>query len=143
MGLPAEDRDLSAYQLSARVLGDLGISGGVLSRYHQQRQGKPGYERGLEMLEYDMLYGEHYSCPPYEPTQLQMGLVDGDELDTVPDGENALRAELDEPPEPGAAITVRQRAQNMTGVLAESEAYVWPEQPDEEPARGQTAGTAR
>ena len=108
------------------------------------------------MLEYDMLYGEHYACPPYEPTELQMGLVpltaegaswadgaitvtgsgftdwsritvDGDELDTTFDGTDTLRAELDEPPEAGEEITVRQRAENMTGVLAESGPYIWPE----------------
>ncbi len=161
MGLPVEDRDLDAYQLSAYVLGRLGLSGGVLSRYHQQRQDQTNYEEGLELLEYDMLYGEKYCFggaekDPYAPSTLRMGLtpltvedaswadgaltvsgegytpwsrvtVDGDELDTVLSADKtALTAELDEPPEPGEVLTVRQRAENLTGILAESGEYVWP-----------------
>ena len=155
MDLPVRDEDLNAYQLSARVLEDLGMSGGVLSRYHQQRRERSDYQRGLEMLEYDMLYGEYYCGTPYEPSQLHMGLeelavtdvrwadgtltvtgtgltdwsrivADGDELDdTVLTSPGTVSAPLDEPPEPGAEILLRQRAQNMTGVLAESEPYIW------------------
>ncbi len=80
MGLPETDADLNAYQLSASVLERLGITGGILSRYHQQRGADPDYERGLELLEYDMLYGEKYCYggaekDPYAPSDLRMGLT--------------------------------------------------------------------
>ena len=78
LGLPAEDKDLSAYQLSAEVLRQLGISGGTLSKYHQQISGKEGYMDGLNLLEYDMLYGKFYCYGgenPYTASDLQMGVV--------------------------------------------------------------------
>lgn len=78
IGLPVEDKDLSAYQLTAEVMRQLGIGGGVLSRYHQQMSGSAGYTDGLELLEYDMLYGGFYCYGgenPYMATDLQMGVA--------------------------------------------------------------------
>ena len=78
LGLPAEDKDLSAYQLSAEVLRQLGMSGGVLSKYHQQRSGSEDYMDGLNLLAYDMLYGEFYCYGgenPYTASDLQMGVT--------------------------------------------------------------------
>ena len=78
LGLPAEDKDLSAYQLSAEVLRQLGMSGGILSAYHQQRSGEENYIDGLHLLEYDMLYGEFYCYGgenPYTSSDLQMGVA--------------------------------------------------------------------
>ena len=158
MGLELEDRDLDAYQLSARVLECMGAGGGLITRYHQQRSGSPGYEDGLQLLEYDMLYGDFYcygGTNPYRASDLRMGLepvelsdvtwadgmltavggeftpwsriaVDDDELDTVLQADGSVTAELEEPPETGAVITVRQRAANKSGVLAESNRFVWP-----------------
>ncbi len=77
MGLPAEDKDLEAYQLSAHVLEKLGIGGGILTRYHQQMAGSPDYETGLQLLEYDTLYGDFYcygGTNPYTASDLRMGL---------------------------------------------------------------------
>ena len=159
MGLDREHVDLEAYQLSAYVLERLGIDRGVLSRYHQQMRDWSRYEQGLELLEYDMLYGDRYcfgKTDPYPASDLRMGLtpltiesaswadgvltvtgdgytpwsrvnVDGDELEAVlSDDKTTLTVELDEPPEPGTVLTVRQRADNMTGILAESGEYSWP-----------------
>lgn len=78
IGLPVEDKDLSAYQLTAEVMRRLGIGGGILSRYHQQMSGREGYTDGLELLEYDMLYGEFYCYGgenPYTASDLQMGVA--------------------------------------------------------------------
>ena len=78
LGLPVEDKNLSAYQLTAEVMRQLGIGGGILSRYHQQMSGSKGYTDGLELLEYDMLYGEFYCYGgenPYTASDLQMGVV--------------------------------------------------------------------
>ena len=162
MGLEMEDRDLEAYQLSAHVLEALGAGGGVITRYHQQMGGREDYEDGLQLLEYDMLYGDFYcygGANPYTASDLRMGLdpivvdgadirqgdgesltltvtgenftdwsriaVDEEELDTVLDPDGSLSAQLDEPPEAGARITVHQRAANKSGVLAESNPYTW------------------
>ncbi len=77
MGLSMSDQNLSAYQLSSHVLKELGISGGVISRYHQQMQNRMGYQEGLQLLEYDTLYGENYCHGgenPYTSSNLQMGV---------------------------------------------------------------------
>ena len=77
LGLPKRDGDLSAYQLSARVLGDLGIGNGILTRYHQQMADRVDYQVGLQLLEYDMLYGAFYCYGgenPYFASELRMGV---------------------------------------------------------------------
>ena len=77
LGLPKEDQDLEAYQLMATVLGQLGYHDGVLTKLHQDRDSNPDYQKDLEMLGYDLLYGDYYAYDgrlPYEPTDLQMGI---------------------------------------------------------------------
>ena len=78
MGLPKEDEDLEAYQLMATVLGQLGYHDGVLTKLHQDRDTNPDYQEDLQMLGYDLLYGDYYAYDgrlPYEPTDLQMGIL--------------------------------------------------------------------
>lgn len=78
IGLPVENKHLSAYQLTAEVTRQLGIDGGILSKYHQQMSGKKNYTNGLELLEYDMLYGKFYCYGgenSYTASDLQMGVV--------------------------------------------------------------------
>jgi len=76
-GLAQEDKDLSAYQLSADVLGRLGFHDGVLTKLHQNRADDPDYQETLELLEYDLLYGDRAAIGGAElqPTDLQMGTV--------------------------------------------------------------------
>ena len=77
-GLEKEDRDLEAYQLMSDVMARLGYTDGVLTKLHQERDSNPNYQQDLEMLEYDILYGNHYAYEgnlPYEPTQLEYGVV--------------------------------------------------------------------
>ena len=75
--LPKRDEDLYAYQLYPRVLADLGMSPGLISRYHQQMRDSEDYEEGLNLLEYDMLAGDWYcyggACP-FTATDLRMGV---------------------------------------------------------------------
>ncbi len=157
MGLERADGDLYAYQLSAGVLERIGASVGVICRYHQQMAGRKDYGAGLQMLEYDMLYGDYYcygGSNPYAAVPLRMGLepvrvtgaawaggvltaqgenftdwsrlaVDGEELDTVLAADGSLQAELEEPPESDAQITVRQRSADKTVILSETEPYIW------------------
>ena len=76
--MEARDEDVEAYQLSAQVLEDLGLNPGLLTKYHQQMWDTPDYLDGLQLLEYDMLYGEYYcfgGANPYEATDLKLGVV--------------------------------------------------------------------
>ena len=81
--LVASDRDLHAYQLSAHVLSLLGCDEGLITRLHQRYfaaedpDDTASYLSDLEMLEYDMLYGERSAWDginPYLPTDLQFGI---------------------------------------------------------------------
>lgn len=77
MDLPVSDGNLQAYQLSSETLKECGMSGGLLSQYHQQMKNRRGYQEGLQLLEYDALYGNNYCYGgenPYTSTDLQMGL---------------------------------------------------------------------
>ena len=74
-----EAPDLQAYRLNANVLKQLGFSGGVVTKLHQSCDaGETGeeYLGKLEMLEYDMLYGDREAFEgkfPYERTDMTMG----------------------------------------------------------------------
>lgn len=76
------DKDIQAYQLSSLVLSRLGITGGVISKYHVANLDKEidqEYLDKLELLEYDLLYGECLAYggeKPYVPTNLHMGYKD-------------------------------------------------------------------
>lgn len=78
-GLTAEDRDLTASQLSSYALRLAQCDNGIINRLHQSRVMNGDYQGLLELLQYDMLFGEQlvYSgTNPYEPTQLQLGFGD-------------------------------------------------------------------
>lgn len=79
--LPVEDRDISAFQISSVVMDKLGITNSLLARYHMLYRDatveNAEYLQGLKLLDYDILYGEHYCYGgqfPWEPTQLQLGV---------------------------------------------------------------------
>ncbi|MBQ1252013.1 MAG: LTA synthase family protein, partial [Firmicutes bacterium] len=77
--LEGEDKDLYTYQLGSYVLDLLGIHQGTMNRYQQTAVGNEDYEHGMELLQYDMLYGENYShdgVNPYVANILQMGIYD-------------------------------------------------------------------
>lgn len=74
--LPAEHKDVEAFQLSAYVLGKLGISEGYITKFHQKHSSTEDYLKNLKMLEYDILYGSlkiYGGQNPYEATDLKMG----------------------------------------------------------------------
>ena len=71
------DVDLNSYQLSSEVLKRLGISEGVLTKYHQNHSKDSSYLLNLKALQYDMLYGKDYiygGVNPFKPTDLKMGV---------------------------------------------------------------------
>ena len=79
-GAEFEAPDMQAYRLSAELLRQLGISGGVMTRFHQAYpvdESGDEYMKKLQILEYDILYGDQEaygeSGAP-APTQLQMGI---------------------------------------------------------------------
>lgn len=96
--LPVKDRTLQAYQLSAAVLGRVGINNGTLVNYHQKNMGARGYRKNLKLLQYDMLYGKRYlygQTNPFIRTDIQMGIdpilitgVEQDGKNTFVHGEN-------------------------------------------------------
>lgn len=92
-GLPIEDRDLQAYQLSAAVLSKIGINEGTLTKYHQDNLGAKRYSKNLRLLQYDMLYGKRYiygGKNPFQRTNLKMGIDDIKIALVEQDGENVF-----------------------------------------------------
>lgn len=75
--LDAEHPDLEAYQLYSYVLNRLGIHDGIINGFHQTQKTSDLYLEELEILEYDMLYGDQ-TCyngqNPYASTDMQMGI---------------------------------------------------------------------
>lgn len=75
--LAAEHPNLEAYQLYSYVLDRLGIRDGIINGFHQTQMDSDLYLEELEILEYDILYGDQ-TCyegkNPYAPTDMQMGI---------------------------------------------------------------------
>lgn len=80
--LQIENKDLQAYQLSAYLMKNLGMKGGVISRLHMSHFGKEDkedneeYLSNLKLLEYDILYGNcqaYEGVNPYKITNMKMG----------------------------------------------------------------------
>ncbi|MBC7960241.1 MAG: LTA synthase family protein, partial [Vallitaleaceae bacterium] len=72
-------RDLNAYQLSAYVLERIGFDSGIMTKFHQRYVGEADYETELEMLQYDMLYGDLNAfggTNPYIEKPIQMGVFE-------------------------------------------------------------------
>ncbi|MBQ8151338.1 MAG: LTA synthase family protein, partial [Firmicutes bacterium] len=78
-GLEKDDKDLMAYQINASVMKRLGISVGVMNKFHQDNAYSDTYLDDMKALTYDMLYGKKYiygETNPFEPTDLKMGVKD-------------------------------------------------------------------
>lgn len=86
VGLPKEDRNIPAYQIMADVLDRLDIHSGTIFNYHQQRRQTKNYLSDLELLQYDILYGQQYVYDGYQPIEkghMQMGVKDVSVTDIV------------------------------------------------------------
>lgn len=67
-GLEKKDKDLYAYELYSDVLGRLGINNGIITKLHQNRPKSDAlYQKYLEILEYDILYGDYDSSGGVNP----------------------------------------------------------------------------
>ena len=76
-GLPKKDADLAAYQLLAEVTDQMDIHAGTMFTYTQNKKHLSSYRNGLEMLQYDILYGERYiydGVDKYPATDIVMGI---------------------------------------------------------------------
>ena len=79
MGLEKKDKNLAAYQMAAEVLDRVGIHEGNVFRFHQARRNTKNYQVDLEMLQYDILYGEKYIYDrenPFERVKMHLGVED-------------------------------------------------------------------
>ncbi len=83
LGMEKKDRDMTAYQFLADILEDLGLDGvGTMFTFHQNRDScdtEEAYLDDLEMLQYDLLYGERYAYGGedlYPASDLIMGTQD-------------------------------------------------------------------
>ena len=134
-GAEFEARDMQSYRLSAELLRQLGVSDGVMTKFHQSypldEEGGEYIEK-LKTLEYDLLYGEQEAYGergPYEPTQLALGvdpivitgaeveygrlLVTGDnftEYSAVISGENVLETVFIDKAHLAVCISADERA---------------------------------
>ncbi|MBQ3574749.1 MAG: LTA synthase family protein, partial [Clostridia bacterium] len=81
-GADFEAVNMQAYRLSAELLRQLGISGGILPKLHQSypiADESEEYMTKLQTLEYDLLYGKKEAYGekgPYEPTDIHLGVND-------------------------------------------------------------------
>jgi hypothetical protein len=97
-GLEQNDKDLFAYQLMADIFNQIGFHDGTMVSYHQTQMAKEAslgiditapdsidteayksYIDGIELLQYDILYGERYCYKgenKYPPTDIVMGIDD-------------------------------------------------------------------
>ncbi|MCD7957818.1 MAG: sulfatase-like hydrolase/transferase [Lachnospiraceae bacterium] len=80
LGMEKNDSDMTSYQLLADTLEELGMGGtGTMFSFHQSRDSyetEEEYIDAMEMLQYDILYGEHYVYggeDPYPASDLIMG----------------------------------------------------------------------
>ncbi|HUM55934.1 MAG TPA: sulfatase-like hydrolase/transferase [Bacillota bacterium] len=74
-----KNQDLKAYDISAALLDRLGIKQGTMVTYHQNHKNSRDYQKNLEILQYDMLYGEQYiynGKNPFNTTEMKMGVKD-------------------------------------------------------------------
>lgn len=96
MGLEKKDQNLSSYQIAAEVMDQVGIHEGNVFRYHQARRNTKDYQVDLEMLQYDILYGEQYvydGTNPFEKTKMTLGVKAAElhSIEKIADGQYYIK----------------------------------------------------
>lgn len=87
IGLAKEDRNVPAYQIMADVMERLDIHSGTVFNYHQDRHQTKNYLADLELLQYDIMYGDQYvynGNSPMKKEHMLMGVKDVEVTDLVP-----------------------------------------------------------
>ncbi|MBN2793902.1 MAG: LTA synthase family protein [Clostridia bacterium] len=78
IGLKKEHYDLKTYELYAYVLERLGYENGIMNQFHQKMKEHEDYDAQMELLQYDMLYGDHFIYNqnfPLVMTEMKMGVL--------------------------------------------------------------------
>ena len=87
IGLEKKDGNIASYQIMADVFERLDIHSGTVFNYHQQRQSTKNYLADLELLQYDIMYGEQYvyeeSGAPITEGHMVMGVKDAEITEVV------------------------------------------------------------
>ena len=96
MGLEKKDQNLSSYQIAAEVMDQVGIHEGNVFRYHQARRNTKDYQVDLEMLQYDILYGEQYvydGTNPFEKMKMTLGVKAAElhSIEKIADGQYYIK----------------------------------------------------
>lgn len=76
-GLEKEDNNTTSYHLLADTLNSVGIHEGTMFKYQQSCREKEDYEKNMELLQYDILYGKKYAYHEedlYPASDLVMGI---------------------------------------------------------------------
>lgn len=71
------DRDYTAYQIGSELLKRIGITNGTMVTFQQNHRDDENYREEMQMLQYDMLYGNKYIYDgknPYNKLSLKMGV---------------------------------------------------------------------
>lgn len=82
IGLSADHKDFTSYQASTYIFNRLNLPGGLMQNFHNRYMDsadKDDYLAKLEMLEYDVLYGENYAYDQFNPfpqTDMILGIRD-------------------------------------------------------------------
>ena len=80
IGLEKKDGNVAAYQVMADVFERLDIHAGTVFNYHQQRRHTKNYLADLELLQYDIMYGDQYvyaeEGSPMKEGHMYMGVKD-------------------------------------------------------------------
>lgn len=87
IGLKKQDKNIPSYQIMAEVFDRLDIHSGTVFNYHQERQNTKNYLADLELLQYDILYGNQYvydGNPPITEGHMMMGVKDVTLKNVVP-----------------------------------------------------------
>ena len=87
IGLEKVDRNIASYQIMADVFERLDIHSGTVFNYHQERRQTKNYLADLELLQYDILYGNQYVYDGEEPItkgHMVMGVRDVTLTNIVP-----------------------------------------------------------
>lgn len=77
MGKTFDFGDISANEISALLMKELGMTNGILNSFRQNHATDEDFDECLAALEYDILYGDQLvygGSNPYEPTEIQMGM---------------------------------------------------------------------
>ena len=87
IGLEKKDGNIAAYQIMAEAFDRLDIHSGTVFNYHQQRNATKNYLADLELLQYDIMYGEQYvyekSGAPITEGHMVMGVKDAEITEVV------------------------------------------------------------